>query len=62
MFTNIRCHPNTLGKFFAKLSDLIMDGGIILDGKTNGKKWSLFLFLKFTLDLGELPPQWVFEV
>jgi hypothetical protein len=38
-----------------------MDGGIILDGKTNGKKWSLFLFLKFTLVLGELP-QWVFEV
>ncbi len=61
MFTNIRCHPNTLGKFFAKLSNLIMDGGIIFDGKTNGKKWSLFLFLKFTLDFGELP-QWVFEV
>jgi hypothetical protein len=26
-----------------------MDGGIILDGKTNGKKWSLFLFLKIHL-------------
>jgi hypothetical protein len=49
MFTNIRCHPNTLGKFFAKLSNLLMDGGIILDGKTNGKKVEPFSLSKIHL-------------